>query len=143
MPVAVFAEAKTSGSTESQGPGVVSLAGVLKACSMALRCAGGRVPACPVAGLALKGLRGINRFAIYSTVPCPRFTACQASSTAHPHPMLTDATRQRLACNLSIRPAALCAEGGEGWMSAALRAVVFNSLDSRSPKPCFPMPGFE
>ena len=64
----------------------------------------------------------------YSTVPCPRFTACQASSTAHPHPMLTDATRQRLACNLSIRPAALCAEGGEG-MSAALRAVGLNSLD--------------
>lgn len=43
-----------------QGPGDVSMAGVLKACSMALRCAGGRVPACPVAGQALKGLRGIT-----------------------------------------------------------------------------------
>ena len=48
------------------------MAGVLKACSMALRCAGGRVPACPVAGQALKGLRGITA-PLNPASRCPEF----------------------------------------------------------------------
>ena len=88
----VFASAKPDRGTAAEGgTGCLFMVGLLKAFRVPLRCASGRVRAAGHASCqALKGFRGINRCAIYSTLPCPRFASRPHEGTANPRPMKTE-----------------------------------------------------